>query len=407
MKNDPFILNFLNTFQTEKKKKMGAFTSEDTAAYCARYAAHKKESGGYKSIRTGNQSLHTFNSNFQRSFAGTWKIRPFEGQTPAPRMGHCTVVSKELDKIFICYGISPTNNEIFSDVWALDLKTNQWEQLNIDTQITPRFGARACLIKDEIWIFGGSDDTNFLGDLHCINIITGAVSRPETTGRGPTPRIHHIMEYSNNKLLVYSGADTTLLTDLYLLDLETMEWDAINVDYGRSQAAYSVIDSHLYVYGATQTPGFLVFDFSLHNAQSISTSGVVPPSTLTDAVLVPVDNYLLLVGGDNRNDVEDAIHFAPIYIYNIESSQWSILPIQTDNVTTNQSDGHFDKNGNFLCPLCRQSSIAYDENARELVVFLGSPPTIPPTSHIITLAKPLAYQHLQDDMLAMFRKTFI
>ena len=385
---------------------MGAFTSEDTAAYCARYATHKKE-GNYKTIKSGSNSLQTFQSNFQRSFAGVWKMRPFEGETPSPRMGHCTIVSIELNKVFICYGISPTNNEIFSDFWALDLKSNAWEKLNVDpSQVTPRFGCRSCLVGDEIWIFGGSDDTNFIGDLHCVNIRTGAVRRPETTGNAPSPRIHHVMAYSNNSLLVYSGADATLLTDLYVLDLQTMHWETITVDHGRSQAAYSVIDSHLYVYGATQTPGFLVFDFSLRDAHSIATSGIVPPSTLTDAILVEVDHYLLLVGGDNRNDVDDSIHFAPIYLYNIETSQWSILPIQPDNITTNPSDGHFDKNGNFLCPLCRQSSVAYNENERELIVFLGSPPTIPPVSYIITLSKPLAYQHLQDDLLSMFRNTF-
>ena len=133
-------------------------------------------------------------------------------------------------------------------------------------------------------------------------------------------------------------------------------------------------------------------------------TGVVPPLTVIDATLVHIDRYILLVGGDNRAENEEEVPFAPIYLYNIDNSRWSILPVKPDNITTNPSDGFVDQNGYFLCPITTQSSVAYNSEKRELIVFFGNPPTNQPIYYVISLSKPLAFQHLQNDLLDVFGK---
>lgn len=382
---------------------MGAFTSEDTAAYCAHYAVPKKEPG-YQSIRTSKKKVSTLKT-FKKPNAGMWTIKAFDSITPSPRTGHCTVVVPQLARVYVFYGQAP-DETILSDFWYLDLRTNKWTQMDVDQQaVSPRVGARAVLVGNEICVFGGANEVNFVDDFHCINIHNGAVTRPELHGDPPSPRINHVMAFNGTKILVYSGIDVTVLTDLYILDVESRTWSNIKLDHGRILASYAVADSHLYVYGASNTPGFLVFDFSLNDATMLNVSGVVPPSTVTGASLIPIDRYLLLVGGEVHNEMEENIPFAPIYVFNLDTSQWSILPVQPDNVTTNPSDGYLDRNGDFLVPVCKQSSVAYNEPGREVVVFLGSPSTNPPTAYSIKIGNPLATLHLQNDMLSMFGKT--
>jgi hypothetical protein len=213
------------------------------------------------------------------------------------------------------------------------------------------------------------------------------------------------MATNGNRIIVYSGCDATVLTDMYILDLETMVWSALKLEHGRSQSSFAVADSHLFVYGASNTPGFLVFDFALNDAVMLNVSGIIPPSTITGSSLIPIDRYLLLVGGDAYTEIDDNVPFAPIYVFNIDTKQWSVLPVQPDNITTNPSDGYVDKNGDFLVPVCKQSSVVYHDSLREVVVFLGSPPANPPIAYAIKVANPLATLHLQNDMITMFGKT--
>jgi hypothetical protein len=84
---------------------MGAFTSEDTAAYYAHYAIPKKEPG-YRSIRTSKKKISTL-ATFKKPNAGTWIIRTFDSVTPSPRTGHCTIIVPQLERVYICYGSAP------------------------------------------------------------------------------------------------------------------------------------------------------------------------------------------------------------------------------------------------------------------------------------------------------------
>ncbi|EAY13220.1 Kelch motif family protein [Trichomonas vaginalis G3] len=378
---------------------MGAFTSEDIQAYQAHYAMPKRPPG-YQSIRTSKKNTISIQQAVRKN-AGVWCIRNFDSLTPSPRTGHCSVFGPQFNYVVVCYGNTPTE-QLLNDFWYLDLNSNKWTQINVqDADLQPRTGARAVLIGIDLWIFGGTTETAFLNDLHVVNLQTGAVTRPQTTGDAPTARTNHIMAYNKGKIIVYSGSDVTVLSDMYILDVESLHWTQVNLNVGRSGACSAMIDNKLYIYGASQTPGFLVFDFQPNDGYIQKVSGTCPPSTVTNATLVPFDNYLLLIGGETRDDTQGDSQFAPIYVYDIEKSHWDIFNIQPDNVTTLQHDGTVDKNGNFIIPTTSQSTSVYNAITREISIFLGTPGLNPPNQYVIVAANALSSLHMQKDLLSM------
>lgn len=378
---------------------MGAFTSEDIRAYQAHYAMPKRPPG-YQSIRTSKKSTVSMHKTVRKN-GGVWVLRNFDQPCPGPRVGHCSVYVPQFNYVVICYGTSP-DEQMYNDFWFLDLNTNKWTQINVDSSaVPPRSGARAVLVGIDLWIFGGTSDSAFLDDLHVVNLQTGVVTRPKTTGDAPCPRTNHIMGYYEGKILIYSGSDVSIHTDMYILDIETLHWTQVNLNHGRSAACSAMIGDKLYVYGASQTAGFLVFDFQPADGVVLKVSGVCPPPTVTNASLVPFDDYLLLVGGESGDDSQGDNQFSPIYFYDIEKSQWNIFNIQPDNVTTSQHDGAYDKNGYFLVPTISQATAAYNAPNREISIFMGEPHADPPSQYVITASNALAALHIQKDMLDM------
>ena len=383
---------------------MGAFTSTDIQKYQARYALPKQKPG-YQSIRTGGKKGPTVLKTPKKDNSSIWFLRQFDPDNcPAPRIGHCSVPVPQYNGVVVCYGA--TEHTLLSDFWYFNLTTHTWMQKAVDQSATsPRTGAKAVIIDNELWVFGGSNESGLLSDLHVVNLADGSIRRPATNGPEPSPRMNHVMSYHDNKILIYSGTAETVMTDLYILDIPTLTWQQIDINHGRSSASYCMFDNYLYVYGASTTSGFLRFDFK-NDAELIPVSGMVPSSAITNAVLVPFDRYILMMGGDQQAEHEDDRPFAPIYLYDVDASQWSIFPVAPDNDTTSIKDGEVDKNGNFRLPLVSQATGVYDPIDREIHIFLGYPPPNSPLESVFEISTPLSSLHIQSDMLCALRQYF-
>ncbi|KAJ8450634.1 hypothetical protein Cgig2_020271 [Carnegiea gigantea] len=121
-----------------------------------------------------------------------WKLVS-SPNSPPPRSAHQAVAWKNYLYIFgteksfhmynslsyieICGEFTSPNQERFhhyKDFWVLDLKTNQWEQLNFKGAPSPRSGHRMVLYKHKIIVFGGFYDTlrevRYLNDLHVFDL---------------------------------------------------------------------------------------------------------------------------------------------------------------------------------------------------------------------------------------------
>nr|GMD95931.1 kelch domain-containing protein 4 [Ipomoea batatas] len=104
-----------------------------------------------------------------------WKLVS-SPNSPPPRSAHQTVAWKNYLYIFGGEFTSPNQERFhhYKDFWVLDLKTNQWEQLNYKGCPSPRSGHRMVLYKHKIIVFGGFYDTlrevRYYNDLHVFDL---------------------------------------------------------------------------------------------------------------------------------------------------------------------------------------------------------------------------------------------
>ncbi|XP_057799521.1 uncharacterized protein LOC131015236 [Salvia miltiorrhiza] len=104
-----------------------------------------------------------------------WKLIS-SPNSPPPRSAHQAVAWKNYLYIYGGEFTSPNQERFhhYKDFWVLDLKTNQWEQLNYKGCPSPRSGHRMVLYKHKIIIFGGFYDTlrevRYYNDLHVFDL---------------------------------------------------------------------------------------------------------------------------------------------------------------------------------------------------------------------------------------------
>ncbi|XP_042501204.1 kelch domain-containing protein 4-like isoform X1 [Macadamia integrifolia] len=104
-----------------------------------------------------------------------WKLVS-SPNSPPPRSAHQAVAWKNYIYTFGGEFTSPNQERFhhYKDFWMLDLKTNQWEQLNLKGCPSPRSGHRMVLYKHKIIVFGGFYDTlrevRYFNDLHVFDL---------------------------------------------------------------------------------------------------------------------------------------------------------------------------------------------------------------------------------------------
>lgn len=382
---------------------MGNITTAEAKLEQIKFVAGPQDAPSSYRPLSAVRNVPTVAAPYQNKNAAIWEIRAFENPYPPPRISHCSVYMEDLDILVIMYGLD-ANDEPLGDFWSLHLETGKWTKMNIS--MTPRYGAKAVAIDHNIWIFGGSTKNGFLSDLHVLKLGTGEIVYPETKGMSPRPCAHHVMAHYDNKILIYGGIDFTLIIQLYILDLETMEWESIDIDHGRSAAASIMYNDRLVVYGSSNTPGLLSFDFTLSDGIVTKVAGEAPPQEISNASFVRVDHFLLLIGGDKDGHSQNDRSFQPIYACDMENLKWFIIDVKPDGASTSFHDGEFNKSGQFLMPHSESSSVFYRPYDRSIYVTLGEPRVTNAIINVISIGQYLSILHLQDDMSAILNITF-
>ncbi len=127
----------------------------------------------------GNNQEGSQNTLFEYSLKfNTWRTVETRGVPPSPREGQCSVLFKK--KYMVIYG-GWSSEESFNECHILDLEEMTW--LAIDKEIGVRPSSResqsCCIIKDEIYLFGGQGNNitkdghnyeNFFNDLYRVKL---------------------------------------------------------------------------------------------------------------------------------------------------------------------------------------------------------------------------------------------
>lgn len=329
-------------------------------------------------------------------FFGVWSMFAPKARTPVPRMSQFMVEMSQTNTAVCGYGID-TDNNYLNDVWELNLATREWTDLRIDTSsVSPRSGAAAVRIARKICVFGGFDGSRYFADFHVIDLETRTVFRPEFTNDGPPERIGHVMAVRNNVIVVWGGYNGDWLNDLWILDLSNFTWQMMPSDIkGRIGTAWANHGDYLYIFGASKSDPLLRFNWSTHIMQTVATTGAAPPAQLSQASMVALDRYLLVIGGKYDNN------YGLVYGFDTVKERWFIFHVVPDGETTTVTDGSIDKFGHFMVPRSWSVSMVYRAETRQVVMFLGAPLIDPPNVGILEMGEALSVKHLQIDMLGM------
>ncbi|KAL6997038.1 hypothetical protein U1Q18_007161 [Sarracenia purpurea var. burkii] len=175
-----------------------------------------------------------------------WKLIS-SPNSPPPRSAHQAVAWKNYLYIFGGEFTSPNQERFhhYKDFWVLDLKTNQWEQLNYKGCPSPRSGHRMVLYKHKIIVFGGFYDTlrevRYFNDLHIFDLdqFKWQEVKPTPGCMWPSARSGFQLFVHQDEIFLYggyskevpsdkSGSEKGIVhSDLWFLDPRTWEWNKV------------------------------------------------------------------------------------------------------------------------------------------------------------------------------------
>ncbi|KAH7665197.1 Galactose oxidase/kelch beta-propeller-containing protein [Dioscorea alata] len=166
----------------------------------------------------------------------TWSKPMVKGIPPSPRDSHsCTTVG---NKLFVYGGTDGTNP--LDDLHILDTSINTWIPSPADLQVSgpdAREGHSAALVGKRLFIFGGCGKSNNISggqvhynDLYILDTEKLKWECAMTTGHPPSPRDSHTCSSWKNRIIVLGGEDSSdcYLSDVHILDTDTLSWSQIS-----------------------------------------------------------------------------------------------------------------------------------------------------------------------------------
>lgn len=294
---------------------------------------------GVSSISDGRRTSHarspqsvsmTYSFESQIDFssplplASVWGLVPSTGDSPEPRSGQTVVFWPEDHSVVACYGRN--HDDSFSDAfWKFSINEKKWIKLPVD-DVTPRAACGSALINNNLWFFGGITSSSFASDLHYVNLETYEVTYPVTTGDPPPPCALPLVAYYYQYLIVWSGTSGSNLSSLHILDMDEMHWKQIDTDYiGRQGAIGTVIDSTLYIFGASSPMSILALDLNEFTFQLLPTTGFEPPHGLDCLTTAAVGSTFLVfetIGLSSKTR---------LFVFDTERCNWTSYTVPIKN----------------------------------------------------------------------------
>jgi hypothetical protein len=354
-----------NLFKSKETEGYAALSSDDTHTP---YTIKEKE----KEIKTNKAN------------SLTWRIFYPNSLCPLSRRDNFYIDSPHHGGVFIGYGIHH-KKKFLNDLWFYHKGTQKWRQIHLKGDVMkPRTGTRAAIIDNSIICFGGYSLGEYLSDLHVINVVTGVVSRLETTGPEPTPRTTPIVEQYNLKLFVWGGYSPQKHNELSVLDLATLEWKTHPQTIDSRTAIPHIVDgSKIISYGSSTSNNIIVIDMEACVMYTHVCTGQLPPSSTMKSSFVSAGKYAYFLGGNvtNRKD-----HLLKVYKYNINERNWSAFDTSYYMEGVPTPNGKI-KKGTFLMKQHVSSTLFFDETRNELCLTLGYPEVDPPCIYILNLSE--------------------
>lgn len=231
------------------------------------------------------------------------------------------------------------SSSYLGDLWRFNIATHIWIQIPpspAPTWPTAReLPSMVLMYNGEIWMFGGSNGTNSLGDLWVLHLQLQSWSQIALSGSWPSARYGHAMVAMSNSGWMFGGYGS--LNDLWQLrntgpastyfTWQHIPTPAPSTPSGRAYHAMVAVGSQLYVTGGTADsttplPGMWMLNTSLPTpVWTALSAGNGTTNTATNRfghAMAVVGGNLLVYGGtlDNFNVLRD------LWQYSLSSNTW-------------------------------------------------------------------------------------
>lgn len=308
-----------------------------------------------------------------------WNVIEVDGPAPETRVGQTIIYWPEGNSIICAYGRN--KDDSFSDeFWKFSIETNRWEKLPVEN-VTPRAAAGCALVNSKLYFFGGITTSSFVKEYHTVDLNTLEVEYPVTTGDAPPECALPLVAFYNKYLIVWAGTSGSNLSCLHILDIEENHWEQIKTDFvGRQGACGCIIDSTLYIYGASCSMSILALNLETWEFTPIPTTGAEPPRGLDCLTMITSGNTILAF------ESNCSANTARMYVYDIERSNWIS---HTVNITNEQTE--------------RPKIVFYLPDSRKLLALGESASGVTQPLSELSIGKMISSLNQRIDMLSALR----
>ena len=331
----------------------------------------------------------------QMPYNGTWLTKISSSmRRPFNRTCHFSVQMSPAVG-FIGFGKNQ-DGKLLSDVWEFNNQQNTWRQININTNIPPRYGATAAIMGKLIVVYGGiGENEKPYDELITINIDDGSVAFVQTNGSKPPPLSFAPIGVYDRKICVFSGN-----AGLFILDITNLTWKHINSGRFQYSSKYPwcVYNEKIYVVpeNIKNENSFIVINMEQETVcSSAHFDGSGPYWKNQHSLMTCVGDYIFYFGGENESYV---------YAYLIEKSWWFVFFMLPDTLSSTITEGTITKEGLFKLPILHSNSVFYNSYTREISICAGYPfHDLMPTGYI-RIGEALNFCHLREDLDNMLQK---
>lgn len=275
-----------------------------------------------------------------------WERAKAEGNPPRRRYGHaCAVVGSRM----YMFGGGSTEDQdttsYFNDMHILHLGDSlRWEVVDQEGDIpSGREGHTLNAIEDELYMFGGVDKEGTFTCAEGLYVFkTDSCSWALRVTEGATPKAQSLSAVvSEMRLFTFGGVlNGEAQNDVHILDIASMEWSLANTTgtppLPRCDHASVVVGRRMYVTGGSGRDDLWYNDLHQLNLETLEWAAVdmggIPPKPRDYTTLICLANwYLLLFGGFSGTDGSEQA-FADLHFTDItaKSLRWTKVPLEDD-----------------------------------------------------------------------------
>ncbi|KAM3138304.1 hypothetical protein pb186bvf_009580 [Paramecium bursaria] len=170
--------------------------------------------------------------------------------SPLKRTDHS--MTEHNGSVFI-FGGTSENKQILGDLWKFK---KEWKKMNVEFNISHRFGHTANTYQNSMFIFGGWDGINCLDDLYEYSYVSNIMYEIRRySGCKPKPRYRHECLVYNDDMYVFGGVDYQQIryNDLHQYNFRKRQWSKITttgvIPSARTFHKFVNIENHFFIIG--------------------------------------------------------------------------------------------------------------------------------------------------------------